>query len=675
MKLIKHINSWNILSLALICTLAMSSALVSCEEKEEAMNEIILHSFGPSGVHHGDTIKFIGLNLDQVSAIVLQPGIEVTDFITKTSTLLEIKIPKAAEAGLVTLKTTKGDIVSKSPLSFEVPVTVTSMTSEVRPGGTLTITGDLLNWVKGITFKDGLVVEEFESQSLTELKVTVPMEAQTGFLIFSSGGTDPLTFASEEELIVTLPTVTALNPASIRHTENLKIEGADLDLVTSVIFSNDTVAEFASQSATEIVVAVPATTVKGTLTLTQVSPVKVTTSQELTIILPAGSSVEPSPAIPGVDNITIVGTDLDLVGQLKLPAVSAIASTEFVSHSDTEIIVGVPAGTESGGISYTTIHGFSGNLGANIIVPGEGPPPLAITMYDDEIFYGGGDWSWGVAASDQASTEQFYSGSVSWKHTTDGSDGGASVGGMSGIDASGQGVFAFSLYGGPGTDGIQVACILGSDGADKWDSYNSVTLVEGEWTEYQIELSNYATVNLSNVTRWIFKPEGSTGATIYVDRVGFDPGGPAPLAITMFDEEIAYNGGNWSWGTAESDPENTEQAYSGSISWKHTTDGDDGGASVGGMDPIDASGMSVFTFSLYGGPGTDGVSVACILGDDTGDVWGNYNAVTLAEGKWTEYQIDLSNYGDVNLSSVQRWIFKPEGTTDATIYVDRVGFD
>jgi len=676
MKLIKYINSLNILSLALVCILGASGLLMSCEEEDTMGSEVVLLSYGPSGVKHGDTIKFIGLNLDKVSAIVLQPEIEITDFLTKSSTLIEITVPKAAQAGLVTLKTKDGDIETKSPLSFEVPVTITSITAEARPGSTITVTGDLLNWVESVTFKDGLLVEEFVSQSLTELVVEVPMEAQTGFLIFSSGGTDPLTFASENELVVTLPAVTSLSPTAVRHTENLTINGTDLDLVTSIGFGGDltvTKDNFVSQAASKIVVAVPAMTLKGTLTLNQLSPVSVVTSQSLTIVLPIGTAAAPAVAVPGVDNLTITGTDLDLVAQLSLPSVDPIAAANFVSHSPTEIVLSVPEGTKSGGITYTTIHGYSANLGVNVVVPGAGPAPLGLTLYDDEVFFGGGDWSWNTDVSDNASTEQFYSGSKSWKYST-ASDGGVSAGGMSGVDATGMNVFAFSIYGGPGTDGASLAAILGSDGADVWGNYNSVTISEGEWTEFEIDLANYPDVNLANVTRWIFKVEGVTGTTIYVDRVGFDLGGPKPLAIDMFDESVNFGGGDWSWNTDVSDNANTEQAYAGSVSWKFST-ASDGGVSAGGMTGVDASGMSVLSFAIYGGPGTNGASVAAILGSDGSDVWGNYNAVTITEGAWTEFNLDLSNYPDVNLANVTRWIFKVEGVTGTTIYVDRVGFN
>ncbi len=677
MKIYKYIQRLQLLVLTMAGMLIATSILTSCEE-DDTIEAVTLHSFGPSGVEHGDTIKFIGLNLDKVSAIVLSPDLEIasSQFVAQTATEIKLKVPIEATAGKVKLKSTDGEIESLTLLSFNVPVEITSITGEVKPGNNVTITGTLINWIESVTFEDGIVVEEFESQSLTELVVQVPMEAQTGHMIFSSGGTEPLTFASENPLVVSLPEVTALSPSTIRHEGSLTLTGVHLDLVTSLTFSGDLVVDkenFSNHSATEIVVDVPALTLSGPLTLHQLSPVDVVTTQSIGIILPVGTDIGPSPAIPGSSEVTIDGTDLDLVAELGLPGIDPIAAANFTTHTATQIVFSLPEGAESGGVTYTTIHGYSNNLGVTLIVPGEGPPPLAITMYDDEVFYNGGDWSWGTVLSDQASTEQFYSGSVSWKFTTD-SDGGVSSGGMNPVDASGQGTFVFSLYGGEGTDGAQVAAILGDDTGDVWGNYNSVTLVEGEWTEYRLPLTQYPDVNLSSVQRWIFKVEGITGTTIYVDRVGFDPAGPPPLKITMFDEQVEYNGGDWSWGTVLSDQASTEEAYSGDVSWKFTTDSD-GGVSCGGMDPVDASTSSVLSFALFGGPGTDGAQVAVILGDENGDQWGNYNAVTLNEGEWTEYNLDLSLYPDVNLSSVQRWIFKVEEITGTTIYVDRVGFD
>jgi hypothetical protein len=63
MKKIIH----NIQLLSLICILITVGFLTSCEKDQDAnSSRVELISFGPSGVKHGDQIKFLGRNLDKV---------------------------------------------------------------------------------------------------------------------------------------------------------------------------------------------------------------------------------------------------------------------------------------------------------------------------------------------------------------------------------------------------------------------------------------------------------------------------------------------------------------------------------------------------------------------------------------------------------------------------------
>jgi hypothetical protein len=520
--MLKNINLKHLLTLALIAGLA--TMFNACDDDDKKSSEVVLKSFGPSGVKLGEKIKFIGQNLDQVTAIVFAPNVEVSasSFVSQSSSLIELMVPNAAETGKVILKTPNGDIVSKTIFNLEVTVTISSVTEEAKPGTNITITGENINWIEGVLFTDELPVlkADFVSQSATELVVTVPFEAETGLLIFATGGTEPELIPSENPLIVTLPAVTSIAPLSAKHTDNITITGTNLDLVTSITFTgNKNTADFVSQSETEIVVAVPVGALNGKITLHQASPINVVSSDAVTMILPKGTAIAPKPAIPGTDNITITGTDLDLVAELTLIGVSgAIPASQFINHSATQITLALPATATNGAITYKTIHGYSNTLGVNVLIPTAGPAPLTLSLYDETVLFGGGDWSWNKGTSDPASTEQAYSGTKSWKFVTP-TDGGVSVGGMSGVNTGSTTHFVFSIYGGPGTNGKSVAAILN----DTWGNYNAVTISEGQWKEFKIPLTSYPDVNKTNITRWIFKVEGMpSGSTIYVDRVGFD---------------------------------------------------------------------------------------------------------------------------------------------------------
>jgi hypothetical protein len=137
-----------------LCCIALIAGLASCDDDSESNADVSLLSFGPAGVHHGEQIKFIGVNLNQVTSIVLPPSIEITpaNFVSQSSELIELIVPDAAEAGIVTLKTQKGELQTKTPLSFDVDVEITGMTPEVKPGKNLTITGSKLNWIEEVVF-------------------------------------------------------------------------------------------------------------------------------------------------------------------------------------------------------------------------------------------------------------------------------------------------------------------------------------------------------------------------------------------------------------------------------------------------------------------------------------------------------------------------------------------
>src|SRR6187431_78505 len=147
----RNVIKYRIKALAMLLIVAgLVGYVSSCKEEEEPSGDVALLSFGPAGVHHGDEITFFGVNLDKVSEIVFEPGVAVpkSAFASVASDRINIIVPDAAEAGKVTLKTPNGDIESKTILNFEVPVVLTSITEEAKPGTNITIKGDKLNWIE-----------------------------------------------------------------------------------------------------------------------------------------------------------------------------------------------------------------------------------------------------------------------------------------------------------------------------------------------------------------------------------------------------------------------------------------------------------------------------------------------------------------------------------------------
>jgi len=410
--------------------LFIALAITSCTDENDADSaQVELLSFGPSGVQPGEQIRFIGNNLNEVTDIELT-GVSVSQasFVSQTSEEIVIVVPMEAEEGFIVIKSPQGDITSKTKLSFEVPVTIASVTTKARPGSTITITGDYLNWITQVQFSKDIIVKEFVSQSLHELVVTVPEEAQTGPLVFSTGGTKPLTIETEEDLVVTLPSVSSLSPNPVERGGNLTITGTDLDLVSGVLFKGLTepVTAFVSKTATELVVTVPVTANKGKITLVAKSQIEIESEEVL----------------------TFVGDLPDLA-------------------------------------------------------------PLPYAFYVDALQNNWQNWGWG-STSDFSSTDNVRDGNSSIKLNYTGNYGALYFGNGSASTAS-YTRLTFSVFGTTGTDGKKINILL------NWGSPYVVTLQEGKWVEFTINLSDLG--NPATITDLVFQNQDWIGI-VYVDHVG-----------------------------------------------------------------------------------------------------------------------------------------------------------
>jgi hypothetical protein len=498
-------------STVMIGLLSGFTLLSSCTEDETVKTELL--SFGPAGVLHGEDIRFIGTGLDKITSIVFPVDVEVAkaEFKSQTSTEIVVTVPFETMEGKVILKAPSGDIETKTNFALTYTIEIEGKPDKVKPGTNATFTGQFLNYVKEVTFFDGLAVTEFVSQSRTELVVTVPMAAKTGPVIFS----DAKEFAQEVEEVVniTLPEVTSLSPTAVKHAQNLTITGTDLDLVTKVTFPSGasvSAPNFVSQSTTSIVVTVPTTSTGGKLILTVASDEEVQTSQSISIILPVATAFTPSDPqlhVAGA-NLTITGTDLDLVGKLKFPGVSTPVTT--FTKTATQIDVVIPTGVQGGTLILETIHGFA----VPVTLPFGDQLVLVKVIYDDAVqtpFGAGGGW--GGVATDAANTEQPRVGTKSIKVTFANSWGGGSQFGTwccSPLSTAGTTYFAFSVYGGAGTEGKEINVNVSG-------VQTIVSIKEGQWKDVKILLTSVG--NPASLSEIWFQDRGFAGV-IYIDHIG-----------------------------------------------------------------------------------------------------------------------------------------------------------
>src|SRR5438270_1044806 len=88
----------------------------SCKKDNNGTNsgQVQLLSYGPTGAKVGDTVRFIGNNLNLVTEVDFtgkNATVAQSAFIQQRSDLILLKVPQQVERGYVTLKTAQGNIV------------------------------------------------------------------------------------------------------------------------------------------------------------------------------------------------------------------------------------------------------------------------------------------------------------------------------------------------------------------------------------------------------------------------------------------------------------------------------------------------------------------------------------------------------------------------------------
>lgn len=331
------------------------------EDTNQYKGGISLNVFGPSPVSRGGVLRFLGSGMDKVTAVAIPGCDDITDIEVVSDTEIRVTVPQTAQPGLVVLKTPKGDITTKTELTFTEPIALEAFApAEVKPGSELTITGEYLNLIKEVIFADEVTVpaDEFVSQSRQEIKVIVPDSAQTGKFILSDGAEIPNWINSEGELEVTLPSVEApLDLVDKKPGDVIRVSGENFDLVKKVQMPNGDEVEFtmtASSEGDELTFTLPDNVSDGEITVLPASDVKVVVA---TVVVATPSNVVAVPAVNlrGGDMITLKGTNMDLVTDVTFPGVEEAVGLE--SQNSTEIKVLMPAAAISGDLQLNTNSG------------------------------------------------------------------------------------------------------------------------------------------------------------------------------------------------------------------------------------------------------------------------------------------------------------------------------
>ena len=389
---------------AMLVVALVGLSLTACSDGDDLStdqygNDISLQSFGPCPVLRGGTLYLYGTNLDQIESVNLPGADPITAYEILQSgynSKISIQVPdEKCEPGQIVLKTKKGgEITSVSPITYREDIEITKFfvgsegTMVGNVGDVVTIKGDYLNLMHGVIFagSDTIKEAEFVGHDRYTIQVKIPAEARTGVITLTDTIKDGTSLETKEELTINTPEATPIKDRTIKAGEILSIKGSSFDQIVSVKFEGATVdaADFKSQSAAEITVAVPAKATDGTFYVVTKSGIEVPVGNIITVV-PTQLVATPNPVKNGAE-LTITGKDMELITGIAFPKA---AESKLNKVETTKVTATVPEDAQEGDITLSLANGKTVTVAYTLVKPTVAScTPAAITAGEKTIIKG-----------------------------------------------------------------------------------------------------------------------------------------------------------------------------------------------------------------------------------------------------------------------------------------------
>lgn len=265
---------------------------------------VSIESFSPESVRPGDVLTIKGDYLNLMSQVIFAEDVIVSDeviaeeeateatskFLKHTRNEIQVRVPEEAQSGKIILSD-GAEIPNRLYSEVELQVVLPSVAevadhNNIKPGATLTVTGENFDLVKEVRMENGEKVEfEFSAENKT-LRFTLPANAVSGFIyaVPASGVQVPVA-----NIEMAKPGNFSCAVTEINAGEQITILGENLDLVSAVIFTGGGEGEIISQSPEQLVVSVPASAQSGSVTFKmangeQISGLNLTINQPCHIV-------------------------------------------------------------------------------------------------------------------------------------------------------------------------------------------------------------------------------------------------------------------------------------------------------------------------------------------------------------------------------------------------------
>ena len=339
----------NIFILFVVALVGVS--LTSCNDEDlvtdpYSKSGVNLLAYGPSPILRNTEIRLTGTNMQKVDKVIF-PGnaiVERSAFNRSDNENIYCNVPDETVPGHIRLVAGNDTVVSIGTLVFEEPIEVTNVTpvTGLNAGDIISITGDYVYNIAEVIFtrSASVIAEDFEYVSRREIRVRVPLAAETGTITMNDGADWEYTFETPLEIVSA--SYLSLEPAAADFGEQIAIHGTNLHTVEQVLFAGGVASEFTvSEDNRTIIATVPAECKSGAISLLLYSGNALQTDAfSVPTVVITGAS-QNKDLVAG-DVVTLYGENFDRIIEVTLPGGTAPLSANEYSIVDNTLTFTVP---------------------------------------------------------------------------------------------------------------------------------------------------------------------------------------------------------------------------------------------------------------------------------------------------------------------------------------------
>lgn len=373
---------------------------------------VSIESFSPESVRPGDVLTIKGEYLNLMSQVIFAKDVIVSDemvvegeegttesvnrFLKHTRNEIQVRVPEEAQSGKIILSD-GAEIPNRLYSEVELQVVLPSVAevadyNNIKPGATLTVTGENFDLVKEVRMENGEKVEFEFSAEQKALTFTIPPRGAVNGPIYVVPASGVLVQVAEIKMAI--PEDVKAQEMEIIAGKELTLTGKNMDMIAAVLFPGvEKAVEPTSLSETEVKVVVPGEAQSGMIQLVLTSGETIS-SLELTVTAPKYCHIADENVLK--TNDYFVGEDMvvDVVNIGELAEVWVAGTKVNYTSSGSQLTISVPetAGHDSS-VELISKDGTSKKYTvsfAKVIWTG----PFAITNWNGNEDLGKGHYEW-----------------------------------------------------------------------------------------------------------------------------------------------------------------------------------------------------------------------------------------------------------------------------------------